>query len=331
MIMELANPEWPNGARCAVALSFDNFGESYDLLRYGYSGGANADGVYAPRRGIPRILDLLERYEIPATFFLEGWNVKKYASLAKEIAERGHEIGGHGWMHETWDKLGLIQERGRQRTDSTHILAAVRRLNRLERVGETLRAAMDWSYDLLADQERLALERLAVFAGGWTLDGAEFVVAGDGIEAGTSAVLELLASLVDKSLVTVSERDGRSRYSALETVREYAWDKLTERGEHDRVVLRHRLWCLELAERAAAHFWSARMPDWLSALELEHDNLRAALDRATGPDGIEVGLRIAGNDVPAATIVLVALLVISGLQLLLFAMWFDMESNKDLR
>jgi peptidoglycan-N-acetylglucosamine deacetylase len=111
MIMELANPEWPNGARCAVALTFDNFGESFDLLRYGYSGGANADGVYAPRRGIPRILDLLERYEIPATFFLEGWNVKKYASLAKEIAERGHEIGGHGWMHETWDKLGLIQER----------------------------------------------------------------------------------------------------------------------------------------------------------------------------------------------------------------------------
>jgi peptidoglycan/xylan/chitin deacetylase (PgdA/CDA1 family) len=103
--MPLEQPHWPNGARCAVMLSFDNFGESFDLLRYGHAGGALADGVYAPRRGIPRVLDLLERHGLPATFFLEGWNVGKYTGLAREIVERGHEVAGHGWMHEQWNTL----------------------------------------------------------------------------------------------------------------------------------------------------------------------------------------------------------------------------------
>jgi peptidoglycan/xylan/chitin deacetylase (PgdA/CDA1 family) len=109
--MVFTRPTWPRGARCAVALSFDNFGESFDLLRYGHAGGAMADGVYATRRGIERILDLLERHHIPATFFLEGWNVRKYAPFAREIAERGHEVAAHGWMHEQWSTLPLETER----------------------------------------------------------------------------------------------------------------------------------------------------------------------------------------------------------------------------
>jgi peptidoglycan-N-acetylglucosamine deacetylase len=104
-------PTWLGNAKCAVSLTFDNFGESYDVLRYGHAGGASADGVYAPRRGVPRILDLLERHEIPATFFIEGWNAQKYAPLAREIVERGHEVGGHGWMHETWNELSRVKER----------------------------------------------------------------------------------------------------------------------------------------------------------------------------------------------------------------------------
>lgn len=91
--------------QCVVTLTFDNFGESYDLLRYGHAAGANADGIYAPRRGVGRILDLLERYRIPATFFMEGWNVRKYAGLAQEVARRGHEVAAHGWMHEQWNTL----------------------------------------------------------------------------------------------------------------------------------------------------------------------------------------------------------------------------------
>jgi peptidoglycan/xylan/chitin deacetylase (PgdA/CDA1 family) len=109
--MPLERPVWPSGARCAVTLTFDNFGESLDLLRYGHAGGASADGVYAPRRGVERVLDLLERHRLPATFFVEGWNARKYASLLGEIAARGHEVGAHGWMHEPWDKLSPERER----------------------------------------------------------------------------------------------------------------------------------------------------------------------------------------------------------------------------
>lgn len=118
--MTLDRPIWPNDARCAVTFTFDNFGESYDLLRYGHSGGANADGVYAPRRGVERILDLLARYSIPGTFFLEGWNAEKYAPLAREIVAQGHEIGAHGWMHEQWSTLDAERERELiQRTTET--------------------------------------------------------------------------------------------------------------------------------------------------------------------------------------------------------------------
>lgn len=108
--MTFQRPEWPNGARCAVALTFDNFGESYDLLRWGHAHGAYADGVYAPRRGVERVLDLLGRHNIPGTFFLEGWNVEKYPELAHDVIAQGHEIGGHGWMHERWNELSHDEE-----------------------------------------------------------------------------------------------------------------------------------------------------------------------------------------------------------------------------
>ena len=97
--------------RCVVSLTFDNFGESYDLLQYGHAGGAFADGVYAPRRGVPRIMDLLDRNGIRASFFMEGWNVRKYPDLVREVIARGHEVGAHGWMHEAWSSLDLGQER----------------------------------------------------------------------------------------------------------------------------------------------------------------------------------------------------------------------------
>jgi peptidoglycan/xylan/chitin deacetylase (PgdA/CDA1 family) len=89
-------------------------------LRYGHAGGALADGVYAPRRGVPRVLDLLERQLIPATFFVEGWNARRYPDLLREIVARGHEVGAHGWMHERWNELEPDNERDliRQATDA---------------------------------------------------------------------------------------------------------------------------------------------------------------------------------------------------------------------
>lgn len=109
--MPLTRPTWPNGASCAVTLTFDNFGESFDLLRYGHAGGANADGVYAARRGVERVLDLLARRGVPGTFFVEGWNARKYASLARDVIDAGQEIAAHGWMHETWSQLAPDHER----------------------------------------------------------------------------------------------------------------------------------------------------------------------------------------------------------------------------
>ncbi|HEX5416290.1 MAG TPA: polysaccharide deacetylase [Chloroflexota bacterium] len=104
-------PVWPSGATCAVALTFDNFGEALDLYKYGHAGGALSDGVYAPRRGVDRVLKLLDHYHLPATFFVEGWSIQKYAALAREIVSAGHEIGSHGWLHENWGSLAPEQER----------------------------------------------------------------------------------------------------------------------------------------------------------------------------------------------------------------------------
>lgn len=102
---------WPNDARCAVTLTFDNFGESFDLLRYGHAAGADADGIYAPRRGVERVLDLLDRRGITGTFFVEGWNASKYSGLLRDVVARGHEVAAHGWMHERWNELPLDRER----------------------------------------------------------------------------------------------------------------------------------------------------------------------------------------------------------------------------
>ncbi|MGD8394837.1 MAG: tetratricopeptide repeat protein, partial [Candidatus Eiseniibacteriota bacterium] len=167
----------------------------------------------------------------------------------------------------------------------------------------TLRATIEWSHALLTDVERTLFRRLAVFAGGWTLDAAEQVCAGESIEKWE--VLDRFTRLVDKSLVEMdverTEQAGRGRYRMLETVREYAAERLEESGEADRVRSRYRDYFLDLAHQAAAHKMDAAQVDWLSRLEREHDNLRAILDRAmlestTGSDDPDwSGLRLAGD------------------------------------
>ncbi len=113
---------------------------------------------------------------------------------------------------------------------------------------QTLRATMDWGYDLLSEKERMVLRRLAVFAGGWTLAAAEAVCAGDRVEG--FEVLDLLTRLVNKSLVSAEEQGEETHYRMLETVRQYAREKLLESGEADVVRGRHRDWDQRMAERA---------------------------------------------------------------------------------
>jgi predicted ATPase/DNA-binding CsgD family transcriptional regulator len=143
---------------------------------------------------------------------------------------------------------------------------------------ETLRATMDWSYDLLSVEEKILLGRLSVFAGGFTLEAAEAI--GSGEDADDVGVLDSLASLVDKSLVLVVEvQDGSEvLYRLLETVRQYASEKLEESYEAERVRERHARCYLALAEEAEPQL--REQGAWLERLEREHDNFRTALSWA---------------------------------------------------
>jgi len=154
---------------------------------------------------------------------------------------------------------------------------------------QTLRALIDWSFDLLTENERALLRRLAVFAGGWTLEGAEAVGAAGSI--GEHDVVDLLSNLVEKSLVNM-EAEGQ-RYRLVETVRQYAQDKLDEAGEADATRSRHLAFYLALAERASPELVGPNQGVWLARLDLEGENLLAAhawCDQAQ--DGAELGLRL---------------------------------------
>ncbi len=139
----------------------------------------------------------------------------------------------------------------------------------------TLQATMDWSHELLPEEERTLFRRLAVFAGGFTLEAAESVCAGEELERGE--VLELLSHLVDKSLVGAREEGGEARYRLLEMVRQYGSEKLSESDEAGKFRERHAGYYLALAEEAEPELKGERQVAWLERLERDHDNLRAAM------------------------------------------------------
>jgi predicted ATPase/class 3 adenylate cyclase len=154
---------------------------------------------------------------------------------------------------------------------------------------QTLRALIDWSYDLLTSEERLLFARLSVFAGGFTLDAAEKVGAGGAIAEGD--VLDLLTRLVDKSLVSIEA--GRDRYRMLETVRQYAREQLEATGDAKATRDRHLHFYVALAESASAHWIGPSQRDWLRRIDAEIENIVAAdawCDHAD--DGGPVGLRL---------------------------------------
>jgi predicted ATPase len=157
---------------------------------------------------------------------------------------------------------------------------------------QTLRAAIDWSYDLLKADEQVMLRHMAVFEAGCTLDILEAICSGDAPSG--EAILDLVSSLVKKSLV-VAETSGRTlaRYRLLETIRAYALDKLEESGEARRMQDRHLYLFLARAEEAAPKLNDAYQKLWLNWLDGEHDNLRAALAWAIESGQIEVGMSIA--------------------------------------
>jgi predicted ATPase/DNA-binding SARP family transcriptional activator/DNA-binding CsgD family transcriptional regulator len=156
----------------------------------------------------------------------------------------------------------------------------------------TLRGALDWSFHLLSDRERVLLARLSVFAGGWTLEAAEAVGAGGAVRP--TDVLDVLSDLVSSSLVVVETGPGEvARYAFLEPVRQYARERLKESGEEEAARQEHARFFLALAEQAEPELKGTLQVEWLERLEREHDNLRAALAWALERDPA-LGLRLAG-------------------------------------
>jgi predicted ATPase/DNA-binding CsgD family transcriptional regulator len=161
---------------------------------------------------------------------------------------------------------------------------------------QTLRAAVDWSYELLTEPERVLLRRLAVFAG-WNLEMAEQVCTDQAIPA--DRVLDLLAALIDKSLVTLDgEVEGDARYRLLDTIKEYASDRLTASGEEPLIRLRHRDYLLKLAESIVSRVFVRGAPSWPERASLyrkawaERANCRAALTLCRQRGDVEEGLRL---------------------------------------
>jgi predicted ATPase/DNA-binding CsgD family transcriptional regulator len=156
----------------------------------------------------------------------------------------------------------------------------------------TLRAAIDWSYSTLTTQEQVLLRRLSVFARGCTLEAVERVCAGEGISA--EEIVDLLTSLVNKSLVVAETlKRGAARYRMLETIRQYAHDRLHEQGEGEAIRNRHLDYFLAFAEDVEPKLHGPDQDEWLDRLDRDHDNLRAALDWSLGEGRVEKGLRLA--------------------------------------
>jgi len=167
----------------------------------------------------------------------------------------------------------------------------------------TLRATIDWSYSLLSEEEQILLRRFSVFSGGWHLEAAEKVCSDEPELETTSAstldqrqILDLMTSLVDKSLVVFEETvDGGGRYRLLETVRQYAQEEHSSAGEGQAVRDRHVDFFLALAELAEPELRGADQAAWLQRLETEHENLLAALEWCDVADGGAVkALRLSG-------------------------------------
>lgn len=157
---------------------------------------------------------------------------------------------------------------------------------------QTLEASVEWSHTLLSDKERTMLQRLGVFAGRFTLDAAEFVCGSNGIES--AEVLDLLSSLVDKSMVQMEEREGIGTYRLLETIRHYALRHLGQSDEAARIRDRHLDFYAALSEQAEQGLVGPDFLVWVERLDAEIDNLRAALQWGESSGRLEQSFRMGG-------------------------------------
>jgi predicted ATPase/serine/threonine protein kinase len=246
-------------------------------------------------RSLPSI-EVLPQYSAVALFIQRAAAVKPDFELTKENASAVTEICAR------LDGLPLAIELAAARVKLLPPAALLTRLaSRLQLLTggprglparqQTLRGAIDWSHDFLSAAEQKLFRRLAVFVGGCTLEAVE-AVCDTSSDLGLD-LLDGLASMVDKSLVQhVEQAEGESRYVMLETIREYALEKLAASGEDARTRRAHAAYCLVLAEEGAADCTDAERTEWLDRFEIEHDNFRTALDWLIEGENADWGLRL---------------------------------------
>jgi predicted ATPase/DNA-binding SARP family transcriptional activator len=157
---------------------------------------------------------------------------------------------------------------------------------------QTLRSMIEWSYDLLSEKEQILFRRLAAFMGGWTLEAAEQVCAGHGIQ--TKDVLYLLTQFVDKSLLHVETMGSETRYRSLETIRQFAHEKLVETSELTQLQDRHLDYFLKKVEEIEPFLTGAEQSEWMDYVEMDIDNFRLALKWSTSHERGEEALRLVG-------------------------------------
>jgi hypothetical protein len=155
---------------------------------------------------------------------------------------------------------------------------------------QTLRAAIDWSYELLSETEQLLLDRLSVFVGGFSLEAAEAVAVGGAIE--DDAVFDLLASLVARSLVDADSEGDDTRYRLLETIRQYAQEHLDASGDGDRFRTAHAIHYADFGESAIPRSAGPEARDWERRLDREADNFRTAMTWAMETEGTDTAMRL---------------------------------------
>jgi non-specific serine/threonine protein kinase len=255
-----------------------------------------------PDRRHPQPLELVGSYEAVRLFVARAQARRQDFALAKENARAVAAVCAR------LDGIPLAIELAAARVDSLPVEAIAERLDQRFRLltsgprdapsrQQTLRAALDWSWDLLTGPEQQVLRRLSVFAGGWTLAAAEAVCAGEDYpHVGTRGweILDLLEGLLNKSLAHLEEGDEETRYGLLETVRQFAEEHLQASGEAAAIRERHLAYYVALAEEAEPQLRGAREAEWLVRLQREHDNLRAALAWSLqGTAAGETGLRLA--------------------------------------
>ena len=211
------------------------------------------------------------------------------------VAEICHRLDGMA--------LGVELAAARARSMSVESRAQRLELRMLSRGGrdrsarqQTMHGLIGWSYDLLGDQEKALFRSLSVFAGGFTLESAALVCAGDGID--DWQVLDLLTSLAEKSLLVAEPADAPERYRMLQPIREYARELLDECGETGAVRARHARAFADIADRAYEEWDTAPAPDWLDRQTRELDNVREALRWSLEGGDATLGARIAGSAGP---------------------------------